>query len=165
MNSKFRYTILFLLAFTTVKAQDTTADWRLYNKKDTVMVKVDTPKFHSNKPGTTRVLTDDRIMELVKRHEMLRDTAGTISGYRVQIFFASDAGSKSEAKQIKAQFIKRFRNIPAYETYEPPNFKIRVGDFRTKLEARKALNEIEVQFPNAFIVMDQIELPKLSKLE
>ena len=35
--------------------------------------------------------------------------------------------------------------------YETPNYKIWVGDFRTKIEADRALIAIKKKYPNAFI--------------
>ena len=85
-----------------------------------------------------------------------------IKGYRIKIHFGSD---KNKAKEIKAKFISKFPNIAAYEKYDQPNFNIRVGDFRTKLEAYKALKEIQLEFPSSFLVQDEIEMPKLSSSE
>jgi hypothetical protein len=36
-----------------------------------------------------------------------------------------------------------------------------VGDFRTPLDARRFLNEIIAEYPNAWIVADVIQLPKV----
>ena len=51
--------------------------------------------------------------------------------------------------------------MKAHEVYQQPFFKIRVGDFRTKLEAYKFQKEIMAQFPNSFIVKDEIEIDQL----
>jgi len=59
-----------------------------------------------------------------------------VRGYRIKIHFGAD---KARAREVKARFIEHFPDIPAYEKYDQPNFNIRVGDFRTKLEAYKAL--------------------------
>ncbi len=63
-----------------------------------------------------------------------------IKGYRVKIHFGTD---KNKAKEIKGNFLARFPAVSAYEKYDQPNFNIRVGDFRTKLEAYKFLKEIQ----------------------
>lgn len=81
-----------------------------------------------------------------------------IKGYRVKIHFGTD---KTKAKEIKSKFIARYKDIPAYDDYQQPNFTVTVGDFRTKLEAYKFWKEISSEFSGSFIVQQEIELPKL----
>jgi len=50
--------------------------------------------------------------------------------------------------------------VRAYLTFKAPNYKVRVGDFRTKLDAQRFLIELTADYPNAFIITDQINLPK-----
>jgi hypothetical protein len=38
---------------------------------------------------------------------------------------------------------------------------VRVGDFRTRLEAERFFIELKESFPDAFIVKDDVELPPL----
>ena len=86
----------------------------------------------------------------------------TLNGYRIQIF--SD-NKKQPARDEKARFLSSFNSVKAHEVYQQPFFKIRVGDFRTKLEAYKFQKEIQTQFPNCFIVKDEIEVEQLLKNE
>ena len=79
-----------------------------------------------------------------------------IKGYRVKIHFGAD---KNRAKEIKGTFLTKFPGVAAYEKYDQPNFNIRVGDFRTKLEAYKFLKAVQIEFPTAFLVQDEIDFP------
>lgn len=83
-----------------------------------------------------------------------------ISGYRVQIFFDVE---RSLINEKRAQFFSKYSDIDAYTTYNAPNFFLKVGDFRTKLEAKKLHSEIIEMFPTAFIVKEDINLPRLKK--
>lgn len=107
--------------------------------------------------GKVEFVQDYRVQELLSKHIEINSKA-PIKGYRVKIHFGSD---KNKAREIKGNFIAKFPDVPAYEKYDQPNFNIRVGDFRTKLEAYKFLKEVQVEFPSAFLVQDEIELPKL----
>lgn len=111
--------------------------------------------------GKVEFIQDQKINELVDKHIEINSKA-PIKGYRIKIHFGTD---KNKAKEVKGSFITKFPNVPAYEKYDQPNFNIRVGDFRTKLEAYKFLKEIQLDFPAAFIVQDEIEFPgnKLSE--
>lgn len=101
--------------------------------------------------------SDPRLQTLVNKHMEVNGRAKG-KGYRVQIYFGAD---KSKANAEKAKFLSR-GNDPthAYEFYDVPNFKIRVGDFRTKLDAYRYLKKIKGEFPQAFIVESEIEYPE-----
>lgn len=102
-------------------------------------------------------IQDDKITDLVAKHVEINSKV-PVKGYRVKIHFGTD---KNAAKEVKATFISKYAAIGAYEKYDQPNFNIRVGDFRTKLEAYKFLKEIQADFPSAFIVQDEIEFQKM----
>ncbi len=104
------------------------------------------------------IVQDYKIRDLLEKHIEINSKV-PIKGYRVKIHFGTD---KNKAKEVKGAFIAKFPDVPAYEKYDQPNFNIRVGDFRTKLEAYKFLKEIQPDFPAAFIVQDEIELPALN---
>jgi hypothetical protein len=111
--------------------------------------------------GKVEVIEDYKIKELLAKHADINAKA-PIKGYRVKIHFGSD---KTKAKEVKAKFISKFPGVPAYEKYDQPNFNIRVGDFRTKLEAYRFLKEVQLEFPSSFIVQDEIEFPSLDDPE
>lgn len=105
------------------------------------------------------LVQDKRVNELVLKHVLVNEARkGKIKGFRVQIHFGSE---KAKALEVKSKFISQNHKASAYLDYQQPYFKIRVGDFRTKLEAYKFLQEILGDFPGAFIVNDEIELPPL----
>lgn len=107
----------------------------------------------------TWLVQDTRIQTLLDKKTAVNEkTHGKIQGYRIQIHFGSE---RDKAKEIKSKFLTAYPDVPAYDPYEQPNFKIRVGDFRTKLEAYQFLKQISTDFPGAFIVQDNIELPKV----
>ncbi len=81
-------------------------------------------------------------------------------GYRVQIF---SGNKKQPAKEMKAKYISLHHKNKAHEIYQQPYFKVRVGDFRTKLEALAFQKELAIHFPNCFIVKDEIEIEELIK--
>ena len=111
--------------------------------------------------GKVEFIQEFKVQELLNKHIEINSKAA-IKGYRVKIHFGAD---KNKAKEIKGGFMAKFPEIPAYEKYDQPNFNIRVGDFRTKLEAYKFLKEVQTDFPSAFLVQDEIEFPRLEQIE
>jgi hypothetical protein len=107
--------------------------------------------------GKIELVQDAKIKELLSKHIEVNSKA-SIKGYRIKIHFGSD---KTKAREVKAKFLAKFPDVPAYEKYDQPNFNIRVGDFRTKLEAYRFLKVVQIDFPSAFLVQDEIEFPEL----
>ncbi|MBI2281503.1 MAG: SPOR domain-containing protein [Bacteroidetes bacterium] len=107
-----------------------------------------------NTVSNVSVIKDTRINEILNTYK----SSYSLSGYRIQIF--SD-NKKQPARDEKAKFLNLYSSVKAHEVYQQPFFKIRVGDFRTKLEAYKFQKEIQLQFPNCFIVKDEIEVEQL----
>jgi len=83
-----------------------------------------------------------------------------IDGFRIQIISFAGVNSKTSIEKAATQFTQQFPEIPCYKSYLEPNFRLRVGNYRTKLEAYKALQNISPAFPGAFVLKDQVEFLK-----
>ena len=117
--------------------------------------------------GYVVVRQDPLLDSLLVKYDALRsqieeyqDNKG-ISGYRIQIFFDSGTHSGERARKAKEEFEALFPEIPGYVTWKAPNFRVRVGDFRSRLEAEKALKEIAEEYPNAWVIKDEINYPPI----
>ena len=99
------------------------------------------------------------LIELLEVYKKANYTSPGLEGYRVQVL--SDAGNnaKDRAQSAVVEFERQFPGIAVYLSYQQPNFKVRCGDFRTKAEARRLLNDVSGQYPGAYIVRDYIKLP------
>src|SRR5207244_1121440 len=101
---------------------------------------------------------DARVDQLIKKQKEINLQKQTISGFRIQIYFGSN---RQKASEVKTEFSFRHPEMLSYLTYQQPNFKVRVGDFRTRLEAQKFLKDIQGNYMTSFIVQDDIRLPPL----
>jgi hypothetical protein len=88
-----------------------------------------------------------------------------IEGYRVEIFFSSDFDAFDKAKKKKVEFLSLYPDNTVHIKYDAPNFRVRVGDFRTKNEALKLHTEIKRNYPVAFIVADIIDFPLMKQIK
>ncbi len=111
--------------------------------------------------GEVKIVQDPRIDTLVSRYVEINDIHPAIKGWRIEIFFESGNLSKKKAMEAKSKFVEQFTDVPSYLTFQRPYYKVRVGDFRTKMEAEKFLHDIESNYPQAFIVKDEINFPQL----
>ncbi len=82
-------------------------------------------------------------------------------GYRVQVFYGSD---RKEAFNEQARFRAAYPKLRTYITYKEPNYYLRVGDFRTRLEAQRLQNELKMSFPTLFIFREKINAPDLDQM-
>ncbi|MDG1039269.1 MAG: hypothetical protein P8H13_06860 [Polaribacter sp.] len=69
-------------------------------------------------------------------------------GFRIQL----DNGLETTIKTTESEFQLIFPEIKTYIVFETPDWKIQIGDYKTRLEADKVLNEVKLKFPLAIIV-------------
>jgi hypothetical protein len=112
--------------------------------------------------STLSIQRDARLDSLVMRHIRLNKQKDGLDGYRVQLFSGSGTTAREEANDLRAEFMGNHPDIPAYLLYQTPNFKVRVGDFRTELEAMYLQRELAYQYPGGFVVRDEIKFPQLA---
>lgn len=113
--------------------------------------------------GDIQLIQDDKVDLLVSKHIIINQNRPGIDGYRIQVFFDSGSNSKSRAQSVYESFRSKYPGTGAYLTFKTPNYKVRAGDFRTRLDAQRFLNEILPDYPNAWITEDQINLPKVEQ--
>jgi hypothetical protein len=110
------------------------------------------------------IQSDPKVNDLLKQHTIQSKKSGTFSGFRVQIYFGSGENAHAKAIKIKNDFLASNPNVKTYLLFKSPDFIVRVGDYRTKSEALKLKKSLLFQYPNAFIVADEIALPELIKI-
>ena len=76
-----------------------------------------------------------------------------MKGYRVQIFL----GTLEEAKAERNKYLSLGLPYSAYMKQIVPEHALQIGDFASRLELDKCLNELEAYYPKAFAVVEVIE--------
>jgi len=113
--------------------------------------------------GSVEINTDSNVRRALQAYSQLLLEYPGMEGFRIQIFFDSGNNSKQAAMSAKKRFETRFPEIETYISFEEPNYKVRVGNFRTRFDAEGCLKKIVVAYPNAFVVPDFIEFPKIEE--
>lgn len=142
----------FLCPTSGIGQTDSTEDWRTYEGYREIrksQKKQDSGKLRFHQP---RLLDS-----LIARYRRLNEEFPGIEGYRVQLFF----GERDKAEKLKEDFKREYGEVSAYIDYLAPNFRLRVGDYRTRIEAYRLMQEIGGDFGRAYIVRTKIELPEL----
>ncbi len=107
------------------------------------------------------IVQDERVDQLVDKHIRINQNLKTIEGFRIQVFSDSGNNSKTKAQSTQEELIARYPQMGVYLTFKSPNYKVRIGDFRSRLDAQRFLNELAADYPNAFIINDQINITKI----
>ena len=109
--------------------------------------------------GKVTVVKDARIDSLIALRIALNKNPGatpgvytpaSANGFRVQIFMGSN---RNDAYNAQSKFNELYPEMKTYIIYSEPNFKVRAGDFRTRLEASKLMEQLRSQFSSLFICM------------
>lgn len=163
---KFSITLLFLFSLLQGFSQE--ESWLSFPARTNDSTAIDTAAKVSldfdAQDGEVTIHKDARIEDLkkfVRAGEESMDGV-LIDGYRVMIYFDQD---KTKSEQQKAHFMSVYDEHKAYVDYVAPNYRVRVGNFRTKLEAEKLKQEILAMFPTAIVVADKIQLPVLDSVD
>ena len=119
-------------------------------------------KAQENTDGKLQVYQDYRVDTLISKYIQINEVHPVIEGWRIDIFFEAGNYSKNLAMEAKAGFVEQYPEIPSYLIFQQPYYKVRVGDFRTKMEAEKFLHKIEFNYPQAFVVKGEINFPQLN---
>lgn len=98
----------------------------------------------SAQEGVVSVNQDEDIETLIR---LKKDVNKTLVNYRIQIF----NGNRPDAEKVRLEFRKVFSEWSTDMRFETPNYKIWVGNFKTRLEADRALVRIKKEFKSAFI--------------
>ena len=94
--------------------------------------------------GVVVVNQDPEIEALLKLKKEVNRKA---KNYKIQIY----NGSRSGAENAREKFRNSYSGWSVSMQYETPNYKIWVGNFKTRLEADRALQRVKRKFSNAFI--------------
>ncbi len=122
-------------------------------------------RFFVNK--NVKIYKDPRVDSLLLLHRKLNEfnlfheEHDGLDGYRVELFFESGNNSKSKTMAVKNEFLRRYSNVEAYVTYGSPYYRLKVGDFRSKLDAENFLQRIKRRYPAAYVVSTKIRFPKI----
>ncbi len=103
---------------------------------------------------------NDAMLRLMQTDSTINIKKKSFIGYRIQIF-TGGSSQKEEAFAVKEKFLKLFPNERAYVVYTVPDFRVRVGNFRTKIESIVLHKACLKYFPNSYPVKTEIKFKDL----
>jgi len=94
--------------------------------------------------GNVTINQDQKISQLL---DLKKEMNSKETHYKIQIY----NGNRADAYKAQTEFKSSFTDWQSEIKYESPNFKIWIGNYRTRLEADRALKKIKRKFNSAFI--------------
>lgn len=97
--------------------------------------------------GSFTIEKDSKIDELIK----IKKEVSLENVFKIQIF-KCESTEESKCRSQKRKFDNAFENTPSEIEWITPTFRVRVGQYRTRLEAEYALIKIKEKFKGAFVL-------------
>ena len=97
----------------------------------------------SKQPGNVTLKANANIEKLVE----IKFSENYGDDYKIQLYY----GNLNKAHEVLRKFDSNYPELTSKILFETPNYKVWVGNFRTRLEADKALMNIRKKFSSAFI--------------
>ena len=83
-----------------------------------------------------------------------------LTGYRIRVYFDNGQNARARSEAIARSVSNTYPGIGVYRTFESPNYKVSVGDFRTKDEALKVFHSLKASYPTALLLKETINYPR-----
>ena len=87
--------------------------------------------------------------KLVSKYKQILKKTGGVEGWRIQLIFKDQ---KEEILPYQIKFTNLYPEIPVQIAFDSPNYKLTVGNFRTRNKALKIKHQISKNFPGAYPV-------------
>ncbi|MCV9934048.1 SPOR domain-containing protein [Flavobacterium sp. LS1R47] len=91
---------------------------------------------------------DPKFEQLLNEKRKINASISVNDSYKIQIF----SGKSDEAKKTLIDFKQEFKNIDGTIIFNTPNYKVMVGNFKSRIEAEKNLVEIKRRYKNVFLI-------------
>jgi cell division protein FtsN len=102
--------------------------------------------FATAQAGTINIEQDEKIVKLL---EVYKSTLSSNEYYTIQVGFVS---SNSKANELKSLVNIDFPNLSSRVDFDSPTYRVKVGRFKTKLEAERKFIEVRRKYPNAMLL-------------
>lgn len=96
----------------------------------------------------TTTAIDPKIDQLLKEKRKLNTSLFLNEGYKIQIFY----GNSEESKKKLQEFKKEFKDLDGTIIFNSPNYKVWIGNFKSRIEVERAIIEIRKKYPSALII-------------
>lgn len=91
---------------------------------------------------------DSKFEQLLNEKRKINTSLAINDRYKIQIF----SGEGEKAKKILFDFKQEFENIDGTIIFNTPNYKVWIGNFKTRIEAEQKLIEIKKKYKTVLLI-------------
>ncbi|WP_348797625.1 SPOR domain-containing protein [Flavobacterium adhaerens] len=91
---------------------------------------------------------DPKFEQLLNEKRKLNSNLSYNDRYKIQIY----NGTSDNAKKTLTEFKQEFKNLDGTIIFNTPNYKVWVGNFRTRMETERFLVEIKKRYKPVFLI-------------
>ena len=110
--------------------------------------------FTQQKEGVVIIETSVEIDEVIAKKKQFNKNLNEVKGYKIQLFY----GNEKNSYKIKDEFNALFPDISTKIIFSSPQWKVQVGNYRTRLEADRNLIEIKKEYSGAIVIASEIDI-------
>ena len=110
--------------------------------------------------GSGVTVNQSRAMRTAFDNYVSNNASKKLTGYRIRVYFDNGQNARLRSESIARSISGSYPGMGVYRTFESPNFKVTVGDFRTKDEALKVYHSLKASYPTAIILKETINYPR-----
>ena len=88
-----------------------------------------------------------------------KNASKSLSGYRIRVFYDNSPQARTRSEAIENSLLEQYPGHKVYRSFESPNYKVLIGNFRSKDEALRMFNALKKTYPTAYIIKDNIDYP------
>ena len=151
--------LLFLLGLMlfTINSMAQPSDDKDVANKNTVqdLLRTDSVTVGQSTIVFSQIITEEYVALMDSIDSKTQDQAG----FRIQLQSVSGPNAKESIFKLQSEFLSIYPDLDSYANWSSPNWVLRVGNYRTRLEASQTLENLKTDYPAAFILADQIESP------
>lgn len=113
-----------------------------------LITSVNLTSFFSSFAQTAGIEQDPKFTEFLNEKRKINASVNVNDRWKIQIF----TGNNETSRKALAEFRREYKHVDATIIFQTPNYKVWAGNFRTRLEAERLLQEIKMRYPDAFLI-------------
>ena len=94
------------------------------------------------------VNADPKFEQLLTEKRKLNTNLNYNDRYKIQIF----NGVSEIAKKTLTEFRQEYKNLDGTIIFNTPNYKVWIGNFRTRMEAERYMIDLQKKYKNVFLI-------------
>ena len=108
-------------------------------------------------PGV-EIIQSDEVRQTLDNH-VRSNASKSLLGYRIRVY--SDNGPQARGRSGSiANTLREELDVAVYRTFDSPNYRVTVGDFRSREEALRYYHLLKDSYPTVYIIKEFINYPR-----